>query len=240
LGYFPQNIGNHWIYDVQGEGFSGEDYLYVNGETTENGTIYKTFATQNTPTGFYSTLLTSGKLSTVNSITSYTGTINIGEMLGGMEDLTFDLTNFVILDAEASQGNLLSSESGAIYQDLGEYALEVEYNLFSTSEGSLELFVLENGSNYNDVKISSLTLSLKVNFVITFMGIQIPYTILNTQEVISSSQYYANNIGMIFADTQIEYHLEEIPDIGIEIPVPENYQYNLQEILTTFSLESSL
>src|SRR5690606_18448687 len=180
LGYFPQNIGDYWIYDVQGEGFSGEDYLYVNGETTENGTIYKTFATQNAPTGFYSTLLTSGKLSTVNSITSYTGTINIGEMLGGMEDLTFDLTNFTILDTSATQGNLLSSESGEIYQDFGDYALDVEYNLSSISKGSLELFVLENGSNYNDVKITSLTLSLKVNFVITFMGIQIPYTILNT------------------------------------------------------------
>lgn len=236
LGYFPQYIGGYWVYDVQGENFSGEDYLYVSGETTENGTTYKTFATQTPPAGFYSTLLTTGKLSSSDSKTLYTGTINIGEMLGGMEGLTFDLTNFVILDAEASQGNLLSSESGAIYQDLGEYALEVEYNLFSTSEGSLESFTLENGSTYNDVKIVSLIFSIKIDVVITFMGIQIPYTVLNTQEVISSSQYYANNIGMIFADTNAEYHLEEIPDIGIEIMIPENYQSNLKEILTNFSI----
>lgn len=44
---------------------------------------------------------------------------------------------------------------------------------------------------------------------------------------------------MIFAETQIQYQLEEIPNVGIEIPVPENYQYNLKEILTNFSLENS-
>ncbi|SRR5690606_11936573 len=236
LGYFPQNVGDYWVYDVQGEGLSGEDYLYVSGETTENGNTYKTFATQSAPTGFYSTLLTTGKLSSSNSKTLYTGTINIGEMLGGMEGLTFNLTNFVVLDTEASQGNLLSSESGEVYQNFGEYALDVEYNLSSTSEGNLESFTLENGSTYNDVKIVNLTFSLKIDFVITFMGIQIPYTVLDTQKVISSNQYYANNIGMIFADTNIEYHLEEIPDLGIEIMIPENYQSNLKEILTNFSI----
>lgn len=239
LGYFPQSVGNSWVYDVQAENLSTEDHLYVSGETSENGTIYKTFVTQDTPTGFYTTLLTSGKVTVNNSKTLYSGTINIGEMLGDIEGLTFELTNFVVLDTNAPPGNMLSSESGEFYQDLGEYGFNVEYSLASTSLGSLETFTLENDTTYNDIKAVNLSFSLKIDVIITFMGVQIPYPILNTQEIISSTQYYANNTGMIFADTQIEYHLEDIPDIGIEIPLPESYQYNLREILTHFSTEDT-
>lgn len=239
LGYFPQNVGNSWTYDIQSEDFSEQDHLYVSGETTQNGVTYKTFATDNTPTGFYTSLLTTGKLSSDNSKILYSGTINIGEILGGIEGLSFDLTNFVILDNNASLGNLLSSQSGEFYQDLGEYGLNVEYTLASTSSGDLETLTLENGTTHNDIKIVNLSFSLKIDAIFTFMGVQIPYTILSTQEVVSSTQYYAYNIGMIFAETQIQYQLEEIPNVGIEIPVPENYQYNLKEILTNFSLENS-
>ncbi|MFA7446196.1 MAG: hypothetical protein WCY89_09630 [Flavobacteriaceae bacterium] len=236
LGYFPQNVGDYWEYDVQGEGISGEDHLYVSGETTENGTTYKTFATEQAPTGFYSAILSTGKLSSDNSKSLYTGTINIGEMLGGIEGLSFDITDFVMLDTNASQGNLLSEESGTYYQDLGEYGLDVEYALSSVSQGSLPTFTSEDGTTYDDVKVTTLAFSLKIDFIITFLGVQIPYTVLDTQQVVASTQYYANNIGMIFAETHIEYQLEEIPDLGIEISIPENFQSTQKEILTDFSV----
>src|SRR5690606_39798495 len=34
LGYFPQNVGNSWTYDIQSEDFSEQDHLYRSEEHT--------------------------------------------------------------------------------------------------------------------------------------------------------------------------------------------------------------
>ena len=78
-----------------------------------------------------------------------------------------------------------------------------------------------------------LIANLKVSTVYTIPGVNTPITvpILNPQDVIVSTQYYAEGIGMIYAKTEINYQLNDFSQAGIELPIPQESSSTVEESL---------
>lgn len=64
-------------------------------------------------------------------------------------------------------------------------------------------------------------MSLNVASINTVLGVPVTFPILNTQDVIVSNQYYARNIGMVYAATTFSYNLEDLTGLGLTLPIPE-------------------
>jgi ABC-type lipoprotein export system ATPase subunit len=77
-------------------------------------------------------------------------------------------------------------------------------------------------------------LSLKATSTTVIPGTTIPITLvlLSQQDVITSTQYYAKNIGMVYADTNLSYQLNSLPNV--DLPIPTSGSQNVKEYLDTY------
>lgn len=236
--YLPQQQGNYWVYDVNSEEFSGRDSLYVSGTTTSQGDTYYTYETYEAPFGFYSGLMTSGQSRSSESKIFMNGMVGLGDLFGEGLDFDIELDDFVIFDGNASQGQVLDSESGSFTIPYSpEVDLEVEYTLFSKAGQNYSNYTLVNGDYYDDVKSTTLAISAKITANIVVSGFPFSAIILETQEILNSTQYYASSVGVIAVNTNFQYQLNEIPLPGYELPLPQNYQSNTTEVLDDYLVE---
>lgn len=235
--FFPQKQGNYWVYDVSSTQGEGRDSLYISGIDTNNEQTYYTFSTQdNMPTGFYSSVMISGESRTSDSKVYINGSISMADILG--EDFAgygIDFQDFLFFDATASQGQILGSESGEFEIPYNDMTFSVEYTLSAKAGQSYADYSTPNGASYEDVKSVTITVSAEITANIVLFGFPVSYPLLSTQDIISSSQYYANNTGMVFATTDFQYNLNEID--GFAIPIPESYFSNTSEELDLYWVE---
>lgn len=237
--FLPQREGNYWVYNVINEQESGRDSLYISGKQTSNMNTYYSYSTQNeVPYGFYSGILTSGKTRIAGTKMFLSGNLNLGNMFGEeFNDLNIEFTDFLFFDAASAQDSSLDSDTGEFEVPFQEdVTLKVEYNLYSKSGQNLNSYTLPNGASYNNIKVTRVAVSAKISIVTTLGGFPISYPLLNAQDVLVSTQYYAQNIGMIYASTDMQYQLNEIPG-GFDIPMPESFQANMKEILVHYGVE---
>lgn len=236
--FLPQQQGNYWVYDVISDEFSGRDSLYVSGTTTSQGNTYYTYSSSEVPFGFYSGLMTSGQSRVSGSKIFMTGTVSLGDMLGEDFDFGIELDDFVVFDGNASQGTPLDSESGEFeipYQE--DVTLTVEYTLSAKAGQNYPNYTTSNGDSYENVKAVTVAVTAKITANVVFSGFPFSLTVLDNQDIISSTQYYANNVGVIFVNTDFQYQLNEIPIPGFELPIPQNFQSNTTEVLDDYSVE---
>ncbi len=234
--YLPQQQGNYWVYDVNSDEFSGRDSLYVSGTTASQGDTYYTYATSEAPYGFYSSLMTSGQSRASGSKIFMNGTLGLGDIFGEGLEFEIELNDFVIFDANASQGQTLDSESGNFtIPYTPEVELKVDYTLFAKAGQSYPNRTLTNGDSYDDVKSVTIAISAKITADLVISGFPISFVVLDTQEIVSSTQYYANTVGVIDVNTDFQYQLNEIP--GYELPMPQNFQSNTTEVLEDYVVE---
>lgn len=236
--YLPQQQGNYWVYDVESEEFSGRDSLYVSGTTTSQGNTYYTYSTLDFPYGFYSELMTSGGSRSSGSKIFMTGAVGLGDLFGLDFGSDINLDDFVIFDSSASQGTILDSEVGSFmipYSD--EMELLVEYSLSSKAGQNYPNYTVPNGNSYENVKSVTIAVSTKITAYIQVFGFTVPYVILNNQDVLSSTQYYAKDIGVVYVNTDFQYHLNEVPIPEFDLPIPQNFQSNTTETLDDYLVE---
>lgn len=236
--FFPQQQGNYWVYDVNSTQGEGRDSLYISGIHTNNEQTYYTFSTQsNPPFGFYSSMMVSGESRTSDSKVYISGSISMADIFGGeFTDYTIDFQDFLFFDTGASQGQTLDSNSGEFeipYSE--EMTFSVQYTLSAKVGQNYSDYTTPSGDIYEDVNSVVIAVSAKITANINFFGTIIPYPLLNTQDVISSTQYYANNIGMMFATTDFQYNLNEID--GFAMPIPKTYFSNTTEELDHYLTE---
>jgi len=77
-------------------------------------------------------------------------------------------------------------------------------------------------------------LNLKITTTQVVSGITVPITLMNAQDVVTSTQYYSKNIGMVYANTLINYQLNSIP--GVTLPIPSSQTATQEEFLSTYHL----
>ena len=233
--YLPLTDGNYWTYDVStvGQTTSNRDSLYVANDTVINTKTYKKMKTLNIPFGFYSNSLRNNGVRKENDAIYMTG--NAGLNLGAVLPIDLSVSDLMIFKESATANQELGSVSGVINQDFQGYPLVMNYTMKTTALETLPSFTAEDNTVYTDVKKVKITLNLKVSTTVTIPGIPIPLTValLNPQDVVISTQYYAKNIGMVYTNTVISYELQDFSQFGITLPIPQSGTQTQNESLDT-------
>lgn len=227
--FFPQNNGNWWAYKVQTQlpSFT-RDSLYVKSDTLVGGITYKKMKTRFAPNGFFSSTLRNNAIRISGSSLKLSGSI---EMSAGLPSpIVFSVSDFTFFKENANQNDLLDATSGTFQQTIQGYPLTFNYTLSSYFDGSLTSFTTATNKSYVDLIKSKVILNLKITY--TLPGLGLTAVLLQPQDVIISTQYYAKNKGMVYANTDINYTLTTIP--GLTLALPANGSQNQKEFLDTF------
>lgn len=230
--FFPLTSTLAWEYDVKLDSENvGHDVLFVSGETTINGKTYKQLKTTETPTGFYTSTLNTNNLRIDGDKLLLTG--STGLAAADFLPLDIAVSDFVIFKENASANAQLDALSGTTEQDLQGFPLKIDYKLKSVFKESLANFTVPGKATYQNVKVIKLIANLKVSTVYVLPVVNTPVTIalLDAQDVIVSTQYYAEGIGMIYSKTDVNYQVNDFSQFGLELPIPQSGSSVIEEFL---------
>jgi hypothetical protein len=232
--YIPLTNGNFWTYNVTTNAQTLRDSLYISNDTTINAKIYKKFKTKNAPVGFFSNSLNKNGLRKEGTSLLLTGTLALDFGVG--VPINLSVTDFVVFNENATNNQQLGIVTGTINQTVGTYPLVIDYTLKSIAIETLPTYT-SNGQVYIDVKRVKTILNAKITTTVTVQGFPIPITatILDSQDVVISNQYYAKNIGMVYTNTLINYQLNALPG-GITLPIPSSDSQTQEEFLDVYDV----
>lgn len=230
--HFPLTLNNTWEYDVVGQ-LPGTDNLYVGNDIVIGGQTYKQMMTTDEPFGFYSSLLRNNGLRNDGSKTLFTGNLNVN--LGFDLPIDLSVTDFTILKTNATANEVLGSLTDTFTQDLEATPITVSYTLKATALESLPTFTTPAPQNetYTDVKKVKMSLMMTITSPVPGTTFNLP--ILNNQEVVAATQYYAKNIGMVYNKTVVSYNLAIDPS-QLGLPIPQSATQTTEEFLSSYTV----
>jgi hypothetical protein len=231
LNYQPLTTGSYWKYNVSGQGTTNQDQLNVGSDITLHGKVYKKMNTSNLPNGFYSSSLNNNGLRKDNGSLFLSG--DLGLDFGGTLPIAIDVEELKIFNQSANPNTELGIISGTMTQTLQGYPLTIDYNLKTVALENLASYT-SNNVTYTDVKKTKVVLNLRISTTIVVSGFTVQVAILNTQDVLVSTQYYAKNIGVVYTKTDVSYQLQNFSQFGIVLPIPQSGSSMQEEFLDSY------
>ncbi len=209
---------------------NGTDILTVGNDYISNGFTYKTMSTSANTTGFYCSMLKDNYIRVDGSSVKMSGKFKFNL---GVNLLEFPVTDFVIFKENANAGtNLGTPATGSIDLTIPNISTPVKVNYtIKALAGGDSTSIVYNSITYNDIKKIILYITIDAGLNLPPLGLT---QILQptTQDVIVSTQYYSKNIGLVKADTKIEYKLNS--SITSLIPsIPANGNQNITDNLAS-------
>lgn len=242
--YFPSSLDNYWKYDVTStdnttnQNIVSLDSLYVINETATTAILdINDGLPANGPiTG----LLASGTLTKSDTTLAVDGALELPAEITDLIDFEIALNNFVLYNIEANNNTQLASNSNSITQDFNGFPLTIAYQLSSTALGYSENLEL-NGTLFSNVVSSKMTLNLSVSTTITVAGISFPLSILDAQDILVSTNYYVEDIGLVQADSNTNYQISAtaitaLEAAGVNLPIPASGSTSVLQTLADYSL----
>jgi len=218
FNYFPLTSGTYWTYTNEADQEITTDSLYVSGTEDLNGVSYTVLGAEQPVTGFMTSILSESLVRATDTKLILNGELG-APPVDGFPDITIPLNDVALYDTQASTGTLLSEVTGEIEQEVDGIPILIGFTI-SSVQGE----TLENGlGDFTDTTV--LTSKIIVNLSITaaieiIPGTVIPIPILQAQDVVTTTNYFADEIGLINSDTLIEYELEDLSALGIDLPIP--------------------
>lgn len=239
--FLPLGIDYYWVYDVQGDlaEENGTDSLYVASQSTINGHQYHDMQARNPIFGFYSNMINNNSLRMSNNRLLASGAFSFQE-LEEIFPLNITLNDFVLLDANANANQQLASVSDQITQDFNGQPITIAYSLTTTALADISDFN-PNGVTYEIAKPVQLRLNLSVSTMVEPLpGLPAAtFPILSAQDVVVSTQYYVNNIGVVHTQTALSYQLNPLIGQALpELPIPLSGSSTQIEHLITFMVSN--
>jgi hypothetical protein len=243
--YFPSAVGNNWKYDVTNtnnttsDSFVNQDDLYV---VTETATTLTLDVNDGLPAnGPIIGLLSSGTLTKTPTTLSVNGTLDLPAQIADLIDIEITLSNFVLFNSDANNNAQLASNTNTIVQDFNGYPLTITYQLISTALAFDENLSL-NGTTYAKVLSSKMVLNLSLSTTVTVAGIPLPLVILEPQDVLVSTNYYADGIGLVQANSNNDYQISAttiaaLEGLGVTLPIPASASNTVLQQLIAYNLE---
>lgn len=233
FNYFPLTSNTYWTYNNESDQGATRDSLYVAGIEETNGVINTVLGAEQPVTGFMTTLLSQSLVRTTTTKLILNGELG-APPVDGFPEITIPLDDVSLYDAEASNGELLSTITGEIEQVVNEIPLIITYTVSSIQGETLGSF-----QGFEEVLTSTIIINLAIVAEIEVLpGVVLPIPVLVAQDVMTISNYYANDIGLIFSENLIEYQLEDLGDIGIELPFPTEDSRTALQTIDTFEIGS--
>lgn len=230
--YLPLTAGNYWVYNVEGGLQTGSDSLYVSGQMTAAGNTYTKFQVDELPIGFYSSELDNNGVRKDGDQLLLTGAAEIP--FAQQFPISIEVSDFIILSESAEAGEQLSSDTGSLPFEFSGYNFDFNYTLTSTSQGTIASYTAPNGQVYSNVKAVRVNLNLSVTTDIAAGGTSFTATIMPAQNVVVSTRYFAEGIGVVHTVTDIDYSLSNLSSLGIELPIPESLDEHQEEVLVNY------
>jgi len=232
--FLPLTNGNYWVYDVNGTLPNGTDSLYVAGDVQLNGNTYKQFMLDEAPYGFFSNAMDDNGVRKSGDRILLTGSAEVP--FAADFPISINVSDFTILKENASSGNVLDTETGSIPYQYQEYTFDFNYTLTSTSQGNLATYTAPNGQVYNNVKVVELKLNLSVSTDVAAGGTSFEVTIMPAQDVLVSTRYFAEDIGVVHTATDVQYELNDFASVGVTLPIPQSVNEHQDEVLVNYQV----
>jgi len=235
--YLPLSTGNYWTYDVEGSQTAGRDSLYTGNDTLIGSATYKKFKTAGIANGFFSGALSGNSVRQVGTRLELSGSTAFA--FSEEFPVAINVSNFIFFDSAAPSGTNLGITTGTFNQATEDgYTLSFDYTLAAVAGAESASYTVPGGGpSYTNVKATQLNLTLKITAMFEFNGISIPVEVLPQQQVISSTQYYAQGIGAVYVATDINYTLSDLSSFGVELPIPSSGSESIKEVLDTYNAE---
>lgn len=230
----PLTNGKYWTYDVSGQTGTTRDSLYISGDSLINGITYKRFEVKNNiATGFYSSSLRNNGVRELDNKLLLTGDLSLASGQQLPINLDVSLVDFIIFKKNATLDEVLSTKTGTIQQTVQGYPLTINYTLKSKGGESIPNYTSPNGDTYTNVKTAKILLNASITTVQDIGGFPVTITILPNQQILASTQYIANNIGVVYTNTVTSYTINQT--IADQFGVPASDTQTQEEFLDTYN-----
>lgn len=224
----PLTTEKYWTYNVISQAGDSRDSLYISGDSIIGSNTYKRFEVKNNiATGFYSSSLRNNGVREFENKLLLSGDLSLSSGQQLPVGLDISLNDFIIFKKNATLNEILSTKTGVINQTVNGYPLKINYSLKSKGGESIPSFTSSNGDVYTNVRTSKIVLNVSITTNIA--GFQIP--VLNPQDVLTSVQYIANGIGVVYTNTVTNYSID--PDIASQFNLPASETQTQEEFLDT-------
>lgn len=231
--YFPLTLSSYWNYNNENEEGIAKDSLYTSSNEVLNGLNYTKFIASEPISGFMTSMMSQNLMRTAESKLFLNGEFGT-PLIEGFPDISIPLTDLIIYDKEAENGTLLSEEIGEISEIIDDIPIIINYTI-STIQGD----ILDEGIGAfttNKVLTSSIILNLSISTNIEILGTVIVIPILQAQDVIKTTNYFASGVGLIFSESLIEYELEDLSSLGIDLPIPSEDSSSATQNINTYQI----
>ena len=230
--YFPLSVGSYWTYNNQdSEQENTRDSLFISGtEIIENSSYYE-FNALEPVAGFMTNLLSQSSLLANDHELLLNGGLGTPP-IEGFPEISIPLINLAVYNLDENNGTLLSEISGEIQEVIEEIPIKISYEI-TTVQGE----IFEDGyGNYTSSSVLSSIININLSIVAAFevLGTVLEIPILQPQDVIKTTNYFADGIGMIYSDTTVEYQLEDLSILGITLPIPLEDSSSSSQNLDTY------
>jgi len=232
----PLSNGNYWTYNVQNQGVTTRDSLYISNDTLINNLTFKKFKVKNNfASGFYSSSLRNNAVRKLNNQLRLSGNLSLATNQNLPLNVDLTLSDFVIFDAAATNDQLLGEFVGTpISQTVSNIPLTINYKLQSFGGETLPTFTSPNGTIYTNVKTTKIKLNASITTTITVFGIQQTLPALDPQDVLVSTLYFADGIGVVYSNTVTSYTLNSA--VAGQLQIPATNTQTQKEFLHTYQV----
>ncbi|WP_116787454.1 hypothetical protein [Flavobacterium psychrotrophum] len=227
--FLPLKAGNYWVYDVSSAAQSERDSVYTNHDTIIGANSYKKIQTGNTtPSGFFSNVIKNNGIRKDGDALKLSG----GTAVNFSAEFPFSIavTDLVVFKESATAGQELGAVSGTVEQQYEGQPFTLTYKLTTIADQTLPSYSV-GGHNYTNVK----KVKAVVNLSITYSLEGFPVTVLTPQDVVTSYQYYAENIGVVNVETAFKYNID--PAIAAFLTIDPTTTQTQQEVLNTYNVQ---
>ena len=233
--YFPLTLNSYWNYNNENDEGIARDSLYTVSNEVLNGLNYTKLIASDPISGFMTSMMSQNLMRTAESKLFLNGEFGTPP-IEGFPEINIPLTDLIIYDKEAGNGTVLSEVTGEIEEIISEIPISIGYAI-STIQGE----ILEEGTGDftdNKVLISSIKVNLSISTNIEILGTVIVIPILQAQDVIKTTNYFASSVGLIFSESLIEYELEDLSSLGIDLPIPAEASSIAIQNIDTYQIEN--
>ncbi len=243
--HFPLTVGNSWTYNNQtayedGTFDNSQETISVASSNEAQGVTYYSLTSNLPPLqqGFVTGIITNGELTVADNQLIYNGelSINLSQMGIDAESLTIPLVNVIMFDADANTGNTLIADlDNSFTQTIpiqgNDITFTFDYDLETFQGDFLESYTAGE-MNFDDVFSADVIITIEINASLPGTVITIP--VLDRQEAIQITNYYANNVGLIYSNTDVHYQFE---DINLPtFPSIDDIQFNYTQELDSYTV----
>jgi len=239
----------YWIYDVSNNSeinpemnFTATDSVYVDEEFNDYFTLSAN--DDGLANGSMNMMLTNGNLYNSASKLTFDGVISLPENIAalGLNDFTLNNVTLLNLDVENGEVMFLQEELISNTLDIQETEIPIDLNYeIKTSKTDFHTSININGIEYSNVFEGEFTFSLSVTGTFPIFGFTQSVSIIDPQDIIYTTYYYAESTGLVRAESsqgfELSSELSTILDLlGIPIGFPTSFGSENIEQLIEFNL----